>query len=545
VLKTLPLVTAVRVRAVPPSLLDNAADLDRLKTALIASLPQAIADHLPHIPFDCMAKVAADFRAAGFKGYAIINVVNVVNALSGLVYIIDFLPEKPRLLPALALDLGSTHLEASLIDLLSGATLAHGHALNLQIRYGADILSRIHFAGRKEKGEQGRAGEDGLALLQNAVITAVNGLIETLSGEAAIKPQDISALAVAGNTTMVHLLLGLNPRHICREPYIPLINTPDPFLAREIGLKLHERAMVWLLPGRGSYFGGDLISGILSTGLDRSERICMLIDVGTNAEVVLGNSEWLIACAGAAGPALEGGVARMGMRAADGAIDHVTIDRDNWQLSWRTIGNAPPLGICGSGLIDLVAELYLARIVDLRGKFQEEFTGQTKAHKQFVRERLIRRDDELVFIVVAAGEAGNAEPVVLSQIDLDAMMRSKAAMYAILATLTAQVGVEFSELERIYVAGAFGKHIDPHQAITLGMLPDLPVSTFQPVGNSSLRGAEMILLDHAAYERAVEIGRKITYIELNVNQDFMIRFSGSRFIPHTDPECFPSVPDFR
>lgn len=538
--KTLPLVIAVQVRAAQPSLQDNTADLDRLKTALTAVLPQEAVTYRPRIPFDCMARVAVGFRNAGFSGFALVRLY------ADQADIIDFLSEKPEILPAMALDLGSTHLEASLIDLLTGAALSHGHTLNLQVRYGADILSRIHFAGRKERGDGENEGAgEGLAVLQDAVVTAVNGLIEELSGEAAITPRDILALTVAGNTTMVHLLLGLNPRHICREPYIPLVNAPDPFSAGDIGLHLHAQAMVHVLPGRGSYFGGDLISGILATGLDRSERISMLIDVGTNAEVVLGNRDWLIACAGAAGPALEGGVARMGMRAAAGAVDHVAVDRDNWRLSWRSINDAPPLGICGSGLIDLVAELYLARIVDLRGKFQAEFAGQTEAHRQFVRERLVYRDDELVFIVVAAKESGNAEAVVLSQIDLDAMMRSKAAMYAILVTLTAQVGVEFSELERIYVAGAFGKHIDPHQAITLGMLPDLPVSTFQPVGNTSLRGSEMILLDHAAYDRAVEIGRKITYIELNVNQEFMIRFSGSRFIPHTDPEHFPSVPSFR
>lgn len=234
----------------------------------------------------------------------------------------------------------------------------------------------------------------------------------------------------------------------------------------------------------------------------------------------------------------------MGMRADAGAVEHVTIDRTSWQLNWQAIDDVPPVGICGSGLIDLVAELYLARIVDLRGKFQAEFTGQTEQQKTFVRKRLVTRDGETVFIVAFIEESGSNEPVVLSQIDLDAMMRSKAAMYAILTTLTAQVGVKFAELERIYVAGAFGEHIDPGQAITLGMLPDLPLSTYEPVGNSSLQGAELILLDEEARLRAREIGRKITYIELNVNQEFMIRFSGSRFIPHTDPKIFPSVPVF-
>ncbi|MCI5210212.1 MAG: DUF4445 domain-containing protein [Candidatus Electrothrix sp. ATG2] len=221
------------------------------------------------------------------------------------------------------------------------------------------------------------------------------------------------------------------------------------------------------------------------------------------------------------------------------------MDRETWQLSWRSIGEASPLGLCGSGLIDLVAELYLARIVDLRGKFQTSFPGQSAEHQRFVAERLLEEDGDQVFQVVAAGEAGNEEPVVLSQLDLDAMMRSKAAMYSILVTLTGQVGVDFSDLARISVAGAFGKHINPRQAITLGMLPDLPLATFEPVGNSSLRGAEIVLLDHTAFARAQEIGRRITYLELNVNQEFMIRFSGSRFIPHTDPGLFPSVPSFR
>ncbi|CAK8719426.1 DUF4445 domain-containing protein [Candidatus Electrothrix laxa] len=536
-LKTIPLVTLIRVEATQPSLHDNTADLDRLKFALAESLPEPLRRYSIHIPFTCMAEIAASFRSANFAGYAVVHYEH------DRLVLVEFVEESPKLLPALALDLGSTHLEATLLDLLTGEPLARSTTLNRQVSHGAEILSRIHFAERKT-GSGPEKGGKGLVVLQDAVIASINELINELCRETGVRPKEIQAIAVSGNTTMVHLLLRLSPRHICREPYIPLVNAPDPFQAEEIGLKIHRQATVRVLPGRGSYFGGDLISGILATGLDQTEETCMLIDVGTNAEVVMGNNEWLIACAGAAGPALEGGVARMGMRAAAGAVEHVEID-ENWRLKWRSIGEGPPLGLCGSGLIDLVAELYLARIVDLRGKFQATFPGQSAEHKGFVEERLLKLDGEQVFQVIAAGEAGNEEPVVLSQLDLDAMMRSKAAMYAILVTLTGQVGVEFSDLAQIAVAGAFGKHINPRQAITLGMLPDLPLSTFQPVGNSSLRGAEMILLDHTAFKRSQEIARKITYIELNVNQEFMIRFSGSRFIPHTDPGLFPSVPSFR
>ncbi len=534
-MKALALVTLMRVKAAKPSLNDNTADIDRLKAALSQSLSQNHEGYQLRVPFNCMRGVAAGFRNADFAGYAVINV------LPGQMDIVDFLAEKPKHLAAVALDLGSTHLEASLIDLLTGKPLAHGHAVNRQIKYGTDILSRIHFAVKKQ-------GDDfdnkGLQVLQEAIRDSINGLIDELAKEAAISMDDVRAISISGNTTMVHLLLELSPYHICREPYIPLVNAPEPFWAQRIGLLLHPQAPAWVLPSIGSYFGGDLISGILSSGIDRAEETCMLIDVGTNAEVVLGNRDWLIACAGAAGPALEGGVAKMGMRADSGAVEHVAIDRDSWQLNWKTVDDAPPLGICGSGLIDLVAELYLARIVDIRGKFQAEFEGQTEEQKAFTQNRLVIHNDETVFIVATAAESGNNEPVLLSQVDLDAMMRSKAAMYAILTTLTAQVGVAFKDLHRIYVAGAFGKHIDPRQAITLGMLPDLDLATYQPLGNSSLRGAELILLDETSRQRAAEIGRKITYIELNVNQEFMICFSASRFIPHTDPGHFPSVPVF-
>ena len=342
------------------------------------------------------------------------------------------------------------------------------------------------------------------------------------------------ALCVSGNTSMAHFFLKQNPYHLCREPYIPVVNGPDPFAASELDLKLHPEAVVWIMPSIGSYFGGDLISGILASGLDRQEETSMLIDVGTNAEVVVGNSDWLIACAGAAGPALEGGVARMGMRAEPGAIEHCAIDTESGRIEYQTIGGKPARGICGSGVIDLVAGLYLARIIDIRGKFRPR---QPQAAG-----RLVPHGDGLAYVVVSAEESGVGEAILLSQLDIDALMRSKAAMYSILATITNQVGVAFHDLHRIYVAGAFGKHISPRQAIVLGMLPDLPLEVYRPLGNSSLAGAELMLTDASARARCKEVMAKVTYVELNVNQEFMIRFSGSRFIPHTDHTLFPSVP---
>lgn len=534
----IPLVQSLPVEAAPPSLQDNTADIDRLKLVLAPALHKVgLVDRECVVPFAALSGVAAGFRAAGFRGSA------VVNLLPGRVEVVDFVPDKEYHVLAIALDLGTTHLEANLLDLRTGKTLASGHAVNRQIHFGTDILSRIHFAVRSGKGQ--KPDLPGLYELQREVIRSVNELAGELAEKNGVAPEDIRGLSVSGNTTMVHLFLGVSPYHICREPYIPLVNAPDPCHAADLGIAIFPLAPVWILPSIGSYFGGDLISGILASGLDESETIRMLIDVGTNAEVVLGNKDWLIACAGAAGPALEGGVAKMGMRASPGAVEHLAINRDNWELSYKTIENAPATGICGSGLIDLVAELYLAQIINFRGKFSDSIEPRSERHKSFLEKHLGRDEEAAFFIVFPGDETADAEPVVFSQLDLDAMMRSKAAMYAILTTLVSQVGVGFEQLDRIYVAGAFGKHIDPEHAVTLGMIPDLPLSIYESVGNSSLLGAELVLLSESCRQRCLEIRRKVTYLELNVNQEFMIRFSGSRFIPHTNLELFPSVPSFR
>ena len=503
----------------PPSLGDNTGDLDRLKKGLSGSLR----GQNPVVPFYRIAPVAEAFRQSGFKGYAV-----AIHVPGGGVRLVDFYAQAPEILVGMALDLGTTHLEASLVDFLSGKVLETAAVENGQLEFGTDILARIHFAATKV----GR--QSGLSLLHERVMDSIHTLARDLAMRVGLEPTQIMALCVSGNTTMVHFFLEQNPYHLCREPYIPVVNSPDPFSASDLGLDLHPEAIVMVMPSIGSYFGGDLISGIVASGLDQQEETCMLIDVGTNAEVVVGNREWLIACAGAAGPALEGGVARMGMRAGPGAIEHCTIDPDSGKIEYQTIGGAPARGICGSGVIDLVAGLYLARIIDIRGKFRSD---QPQAAG-----RLLAKEDGFAYVVVPAEETDLEEPILLSQVDIDALMRSKAAMYSILATITNQVGVSFHDLHRIYVAGAFGKHISPRQAIVLGMLPDLPLEVYTPLGNSSLAGAELMLTDEAARKRCREVVAKVTYIELNVNQEFMLRFSGSRFIPHTDHSLFPSVP---
>jgi uncharacterized 2Fe-2S/4Fe-4S cluster protein (DUF4445 family) len=466
------LVKLYHIETRPPSLKDNTGDLDRLRKVLCGYFQ----GKSPVVPVQRIAPIAETFRQSGFKGYA------AVVHFPGGPQLVDFFAHPPEILPGMALDLGTTHLEASLLDLLSGKVLARAAAENRQLEFGTDILTRIHFAAKKV-GKQ-----TGLDLLHERVMDTIHAVV----------------------------------------------NKPDPFAASELGLDLHPAAIVWVMPSIGSYFGGDLISGIIASGLDQQKETCMLIDVGTNAEVVVGNRDWLIACAGAAGPALEGGVARMGMRAETGAIEHCTIETESGKMKYQTIGGAPARGICGSGVIDLVAALYLSRIIDIRGKF--------RPNEPQAEGRLIKSGATLAYIVVPAEETEAGEPIVLSQIDIDALMRSKAAMYSILATITNQVGVSFHDLHRIYVAGAFGKHISPRQAIVLGMLPDLPQEVYTPLGNSSLAGAELMLIDESVRERSRNVVAKVTYIELNVNQEFMIRFSGSRFIPHTDQSLFPSVP---
>lgn len=501
----------VKVEMVPPSLQDNTADVDRL----VKALGRLQRWEEIRIPFSFWSDVPRVLREHQYRVEA------VVHWSRGGCRLIELEPLGGGMC-GIAVDLGTSTLVLRLVDLSVPETVAETSFTNPQVGFGTDILTRIHEADSPR----------GLETLRSVLVHGLNERIAALLERSGLSPGQVVAAAVAGNTAMTHFLLGLPPNGLCREPYIPVVNRPGRLTARDLELKINPRAPVWVSPNVGSYFGGDLIAGILASGMHRHVDPSLLVDVGTNAEVVMGNRDWLVACAGAAGPALEGGVARMGMMAGPGVIDRVRYDKSARAFRLRTIGAKPPVGICGSGLIDLAAELFQAGMIDVRGKFVPQVCG----------ERLIEREGIPCVIVVPAEESGTGRALTLSQPDIDALIRSKAAMYTILTTLSRTMNVPLTAIRRFYMAGTFGSYIDARSAVVLGMIPDLPRETYVSLGNTSIEGATLALCSRAAQREAAAVRGRITYLELNVNQEFMNRFSAARFLPHTDRSLFPSVP---
>jgi uncharacterized 2Fe-2S/4Fe-4S cluster protein (DUF4445 family) len=506
-------IRVVRPEMAPPSLKDNTADVDRL----IRGIKRCLHAEEVTVGLTLVRRIPGLLREHGYGIQALVHERD-----GGGWHLMDLFPDSAEVpLTGVALDLGTSTIVVRLVDLLTGHTRGEVSFLNPQIRVGPDILTRIHHAGRP----------GGLQELQMTLTEKLNLELGRLCAESGIQMREVVAASMAGNTTMTHLFLGLDPYWICREPYIPVLNAPGLLKAAEAGISIHGEAPVLVFPNVGSYLGGDLIAGILASGMHRKEDLSILVDVGTNAEVVLGNRDWLMACAGAAGPALEGGVAAMGMMAAPGVIDRVAMDPATGEFRLTTIENEPPVGICGSGLIDLVAQLFLAGMIDARGKFVREKCGV----------RLKEADGIRHWVVVPAEDSGTGCDLTLAQSDLDALIRSKAAMFTILTTITGMVHVSLREIRDFYVAGTFGSFINPASAITMGMIPDLPIETYRPLGNTSLAGATQGLISSGARKEVRAIRDRVTYVELNVNQEFMNLFSAARFIPHTDRSLFPSV----
>ncbi len=500
-----------------PVLGNNLADCQRLEMALKKSLGLGNGQGTVHIPWHLVQGLPSKLRQSDFRGKAVLfkdrRSWRLVDLLA---------PDHDRKVLGAAIDIGTTRIVIRLLDLETGQTLGEAGLDNPQAKIGPDVLARIHHSAKP----------GGLAELRELVIDAVNLHLAKLAEDAGWNREDIFIVTGAGNTAMTHLFLGIEAFDIIKEPYIPCTNIPDTLEAGRLGISIRPGGLVFLFPNIGSYFGGDLLAGIIYSDLDNRELPSLVVDVGTNAEIVVGCRDWLIACAGAAGPALEGGVSKMGMTAGPGVIDRVSIERQSLNVEVHTIEEKPPVGICGSGMIDLAAALFLSGMVDIRGKFVPETCG----------DRLIEMDEIPAFVLVREEESGTGEPICLTQVDLNSLTSSKAAMYTILEVIVNNTaGLSFEDLETFYVAGTFGSFINPESAISIGMIPDLDRAVFQVLGNSSLGGAAMLLVDPSAFDRVMAIRETITYIELNVNQEFMNMFSGAKFYPHTERLKFPSV----
>ncbi len=505
-----PIVKKIFLELPKPTIEDNVSDSTRLSR----ELRKKTGWHGYDISISCLRKLNATLRESDFKitasiakhrnGYKIIDVEK--NETTNTHY-------------GIAVDVGTTTVVAQIVEMNTGRVLGVTGAPNPQASYGEDVISRIIYACDK----------NGLGELHEVIIKTINQLIQNLISEKDISLNSIIAMVAAGNTTMSHLLLGLMPCTIRLEPYVPVADIYPQVIAKEMNININPEAIIETLPSVASYVGGDIVAGVLACGIPERPEITALIDIGTNGEIAIGNSEWLVCCSASAGPAFEGGGTRCGMRATRGAINEISIS--DGKITYKTIGNAKPRGLCGSGLIDCIYELVKNKIIRPDGKFERDLKD----------ERFSIVDGIPQYVIVPAEESGTKQPIVITETDIDNLMKSKGAIFAAMKSLADYIGISFDQIEKLYVAGGFGNYLNIEKAIGIGLLPDIPREKIEFVGNTSLAGARICLLSEKALEKAFIISRAMTNIELSVYQPFMDEFIAALFLPHTNKELFPSV----
>jgi uncharacterized 2Fe-2S/4Fe-4S cluster protein (DUF4445 family) len=505
----------------PPSLSDNTADADRVLRAL-RRRDGRLGDVTLNLPL--LQRMADTLRGAEWRVTATIEFHDWTTGNGH---------RRPRLiglapgstidrLYGVAIDIGTTSNVVYLVDMFDGKVVDSAAEYNGQIACGEDVISRIIFARRP----------GGLAQLQKRVMDTLNGLIKRLAERNNVQINDISRAAVAGNTTMIHLFLAMNPEPIRLEPYIPTINTPMPVLAADLGLAINPDAKVDCLPGVGSYVGADITAGVLACQMHRHEALTLFIDVGTNGEMVLGNSDWLISCACSAGPAFEGAGVQCGMRATEGAIEEVWINRETAEPTYNTIGDLPARGLCGSGIISLLAELFVSGFLTKGGKLNNDINSPRIRPGEHGMEYVVAWNDET---------EDRTTDIVLNEVDIAGLIRTKAAIYAGFSTLTRSVGIRMSDIQRVLIGGAFGKYLNIEKAIQIGLLPDMPSDRFRYLGNTSVQGAFAALMCPGLRQEIGDVARMMTYLELSADNTFTEEFMSAMFLPHTDLSAFPSV----
>jgi len=513
----------------PPTKDDNLNDLDRL----LRCLKKKYNYKNISVTFDVTKKLPQVLREENWK----VN-ITLVN-LEGSYKIIDIQPGTKNIRNyAFAVDIGTTSVSGQIIDLnkcivennevdevdlgAKSNVVAEHSLYNSQVSYGEDVITRIVFA---LKG-------DGLKILQKAVVKTINEILDETIKQSGIKKEEISFMVTAANTTMTQLFLGVNPKYIREAPYVPTARQFPPVKAKELGLNLSENVYVYTFPNVASYVGGDIVSGVLATGIYQRPEITLFLDIGTNGEIVLGNQDWLVCTSCSAGPAFEGGGIKHGMRATIGAIDHAKINPQTLEPMIMTIGGEKPIGICGSGLIEIISEMLFCGIIGQNGKFNKELNNPR-----------IREGEEggYEYVLVWEENSGIDTDIVITEADIDNLMRAKGAIFAGCKVLLESVGMTFDDIEKIIIAGGFGKFINLEKAVKIGLFPELDFNKFLYVGNSSLLGARLVSFSKDLMNEAEKISNMMTHIELADNVNFMNEFIAATFLPHTDGSLFPKT----
>lgn len=507
--RQLPLCEKIFLELPQPTATDNIGDLDRIyrqleSTGRISSPTTALVNvrTLPRLVRDADWKVTATIARRKTRS-------EIISIEAGDTHGNNL---------GIAFDIGTTTVTGQLIDLTNGKVLGTRAAYNRQAAYGPDIITRIIYAQKRE----------GLRTLHKAIADTLNVIIDGFLREFSFDHNSVTCVFVAGNTTMMHLLLQVDPRHIRRDPYVPAFSSFPGMRAQEVGIFINPRGLLFIAPGISSYVGGDVTAGILACGIDTAEELSLLIDIGTNGEIVLGNREFLIATSASAGPAFEGSGQSCGMRSASGAVQKVRISPDGI-ASADCIEGAPARGICGSGYIDAVAQLLQRGIMDKNGRLQSA-CGTVR-----------RTAEGMEYVIVPREKSGTGKDIVITEDDIENIKRAKAAIYAAVSILVRKMSFAISDIKRIYVAGGFGTSLDFAGAVAIGLLPDADRSVYSFVGNSSLTGARRLLLSEELFRVSGAVAAKTTYVELSGDHGYMDEYTAALFFPHTDLERFPSL----
>ncbi len=508
-------VEKIFVQLPKPTLQDNLSDITRL----ISYLNAQHGEHRLDVALSVIRKIPDAIREKDFKVTA--TLVRPVRDV-GKTRLINVQPgDTTSRSYAIAMDIGTTTIYGQVIDLISGEVLAEYGDFNGQISYGEDVITRIVYAEKPA----------GLQRLHEVVMGTINNVLKRIIKKSGIDLEDLSTITLAGNTTMTQLMLKINPRYIRRSPYVPAATLYPPTRAKDLGMAVKNHVSALVYPAVSSYVGGDIVAGVMGSGIYRAEKLTLYLDVGTNAEIVIGNQDWLACAACSAGPAFEGGGLKYGMRAEKGAIEDFSIDPVTYKPMIITIGNVRPKGICGSGLITMVATMFEMGIINNLGKFNRDLKT----------ERIRKADGVYEYVLAWKDETQIGRDVTLTEIDIENLIRAKGAIYSGCMTLLTEVGMNLQEIEHIILAGGFGSYVDLEKAMVIGLLPEIDPAKVTFIGNGSLMGARMSSLTNRIRRDVVEVTKKMTNFELSDTASYMDNYIAALFLPHTDINQFPKL----